>query len=87
MGTISDKLNKLVTTKESIKSAIISKGVSVTDSDTFASYANKIFISRNSVNTKTCDITTTENCKYIKIGFKTTDPESSFANYTLIKKQ
>ena len=47
---------------------------------------NKIFISRNSVNTKTCDITTTENCKYIKIGFGTTDPESSFANYTLIKK-
>ena len=42
MGTINDKLSKLVTTKESIKSAIISKGVSVTDSDTFASYANKI---------------------------------------------
>ena len=42
MGTITDKLSKLVTTKESIKSAIISKGVSVTDSDTFASYADKI---------------------------------------------
>lgn len=42
MGTINDKLSKLVTTKESIKSAIISKGVSVTDSDTFASYADKI---------------------------------------------
>ena len=42
MGTINDKLSKLVTTKESIKSAIISKGVSVADSDTFASYANKI---------------------------------------------
>ena len=42
MGTVADKLNKLVTTKENIKNAIISKGISVTDSDTFASYANKI---------------------------------------------
>ena len=48
---------------------------------------NKTFISRNYVNTKTCDITTTENCKYIKIGLGTTDPESSFTNYTFIKKQ
>ena len=30
MGTVNDKLSKLVTTKESIKSAIISKGISVT---------------------------------------------------------
>lgn len=42
MGTITDKLSKLVTTKESIKNAIISKGVPVTNSDTFASYVNKI---------------------------------------------
>ena len=42
MGTTSEKLQKILTTKESIKSAIISKGVSITDSDTFASYADKI---------------------------------------------
>ena len=49
MGTVNDKLSKLVTTKESIKSAIISKGVSVTDSDTFASYANKILEIQNTI--------------------------------------
>jgi hypothetical protein len=38
----SDKLAKLNQTKIAIKNAIKEKGVSVTDSDTFSSYANKI---------------------------------------------
>lgn len=38
----SDKLNYLVETKNQIKTAIQNKGVSVTDDDTFRSYANKI---------------------------------------------
>ena len=42
MGTITDKLNKLEETKSAIKTAIINKGVAVSDSDTFASYADKI---------------------------------------------
>ena len=42
MGTITDKLNKLAETKSAIKTAIINKGVAVSDTDTFASYANKI---------------------------------------------
>lgn len=42
MGTIADKLQKLLSTKEAIKQAIISKGVSVSDTDTFSSYASKI---------------------------------------------
>ena len=42
MGTIADKLNKLLTTKASIKNAIITKGQTVSDDDTFASYADKI---------------------------------------------
>lgn len=37
-----DKLNKLLETKQAIKQAIISKGGTVSDSDTFASYATKI---------------------------------------------
>ena len=49
MGTTSEKLQKILTTKESIKSAIISKGVSVTDSDTFASYADKILEIQNNI--------------------------------------
>lgn len=42
MGTITDKLNLLANTKESIKQSIIAKGVMINDSDTFASYASKI---------------------------------------------
>lgn len=42
MGTIVDKLNYLNDTKQAIKQAIIDKGVSVADTDTFRSYVNKI---------------------------------------------
>lgn len=42
MGTVADKLNKVLSTKADIKSAIIEKGVEVLDSDTFASYGDKI---------------------------------------------
>lgn len=42
MGTITDKLTYLQDTKTAIKNAIVGKGVSVSDSDTFRSYANKI---------------------------------------------
>ena len=42
MATINDKLTYLTDTKAAIKQAIIAKGVSVPDSDTFRSYASKI---------------------------------------------
>ena len=42
MGTIEDKLNKLLSTKEAIKAALIEKGQTVEASDTFASYPDKI---------------------------------------------
>lgn len=42
MGTIQDKLNYLNTTKGLIKQAIIDKGQTIADTDTFRSYANKI---------------------------------------------
>ena len=41
-NTIADKLTYLSGTKDAIKQAIIGKGVEVTDTDTFRSYANKI---------------------------------------------
>lgn len=41
-NTIQDKLAYLEDTKEQIKQAIVAKGVSVSDSDTFRSYADKI---------------------------------------------
>lgn len=42
MGTIVDKLNKLLATKADIKAAIIEKGQTVLDSDIFANYGDKI---------------------------------------------
>lgn len=42
MGTISDKLTYLSDTKAAIKNAITAKGVTVSDDDTFRSYADKI---------------------------------------------
>ena len=42
MGTTTDKLNKLLETKEAIKTAIKAKNVSVSDSDPFSAYADKI---------------------------------------------
>ena len=41
-NTISDKLTYLEGTKKAIKDAIVAKGVAVSDSDTFRSYAGKI---------------------------------------------
>lgn len=42
MGTLADKLSYVNETKQQIKSAIVKKGVTVADTDTFRSYANKI---------------------------------------------
>lgn len=42
MGTTTDKLNKLLQTKEAIKIAIKSKNIAVADSDPFSSYPSKI---------------------------------------------
>ena len=42
MGTLADKLQYLKNTKDAIMNAIIEKGVEITSSDTFRSYADKI---------------------------------------------
>lgn len=42
MGSIADKLTYLQETKTAIKNAIIAKGVTVNDTDTFRSYADKV---------------------------------------------
>lgn len=42
MGTTADKLNKLKATKEAIRTAINNKGGTLTETDTFASYATAI---------------------------------------------
>lgn len=42
MGTMNDKLRYISQTKKAIKDALVAKGVSVADTDTFRSYADKI---------------------------------------------
>lgn len=42
MGTIAEQINYLAETKTAIKDALVAKGVSVADTDTFRSYADKI---------------------------------------------
>ena len=42
MSTTSEKLSYLLDTKEAIKDALIEKGATVEDTDTFRSYADKI---------------------------------------------
>ena len=51
MGTVADKLNKLLDTKTAIKNALIAKGQTVKDTDTFASDAGKIQAIRQGVDT------------------------------------
>lgn len=42
MGTIADKLNKLLDTKSSIRNAIASKGIEIPENTLFSNYASKI---------------------------------------------
>lgn len=49
MGSIADKLTYLQETKTAIKDAIIAKGVTVEDTDTFRSYADKIDLLKDGV--------------------------------------
>jgi len=42
MGTLAEKLDYLADTKEAIKQALIDRGCTISDSDTFRSYVNKL---------------------------------------------
>lgn len=57
MGTVAEKLQKLATTKEAIRQAIISKGQSVAASDTFASYPDKIAAIQTGTDTSDATVT------------------------------
>lgn len=60
MGTLAEKLQKLATTKAAIKAAIIGKGQTVADSDTFASYADKIRAIQTGTDTSDADMIATD---------------------------
>lgn len=59
MGTINDKTNYLIITKNQIKQAIISKGQNINDNDTFRSYVEKIENIETGIDTS--DATATAN--------------------------
>lgn len=60
MGTLAEKLQKLAATKAAIKAAIIGKGQTVADFDTFASYADKIRAIQTGTDTSDADITASD---------------------------
>lgn len=51
MGTVRDKLNLLLNTKQSIREAIIGKGQAVADTDPFSSYPEKIAAIQTGIDT------------------------------------
>ena len=60
MGTIVDKLNKLLSTKNAIKASIIAKGQTISDTDTFASYPAKIDAIETGVDTSDATATASD---------------------------
>ena len=80
--TWSAKLNKINQTKEDIKEAIINKGVSVSDSDTFRSYAEKINSISASNNYPTGKLSTSSGieCYYSRSGDIVTLLVTGFVN-------
>ena len=68
MGTIAEKLTYLNGTKTAIKNAIINKGVAVSDTDTFRSYASKIESMQTGGGVDVSDTTATaSDVKYGKV--------------------
>ncbi len=82
MGTISEKLNYLNSTKTAIKNAIVTKGGTVADGDSFRSYADKI---NNIVSEDTTQLKTLlqGDCENLKIPEGTTTIRSyAFYRYS-----
>lgn len=92
MGTTAEKLTYLNDTKTAIKEAIVNKGVTVADTDTFRSYADKIGNISSEVNNQTKTITEngtyTADDGYTGLGTVTVDVDTtvSFPNLTEISE-
>ena len=86
MGTTADKLQKVLTSKESIRQAIINKGVNVSPTDTFSTYASKISEIQGVI--QNVDFYSIEELKndwkyYLVSSIATTDiPDTSYAKKT-----
>ena len=73
MGTTAQKLNKILETKEAIRTAINNKGVTLTTSDTFASYSSAIDnLPSGGGNTLKTLLDATQSCYYLFNEYKGT---------------
>lgn len=73
MWTIAEKLRHLVETKTAIKNAITAKGVSVSDHDTFRSYATKIEAIQGNEDNIEIPISTDLNKIYFRVDYEAED--------------
>lgn len=64
MATVAENLQAIIDIKEDIKEAIIAKGVSVADSDSFSTYAGKISEIQSEITMNCEELTTLESCWY-----------------------
>ena len=82
MSTTTDKLNYLDNTKTAIREAIVNKGVPVTETDTFRSYAEKINSISASNNYPTGKLSTSSGieCYYSRSGDIVTLLVTGFVN-------
>ena len=82
MSTTTDKLNYLDNTKTAIREAIVNKGVPVTETDTFRSYAEKINSISTSNNYPTGKLSTSSGieCYYARSGDIVTLLVTGFVN-------
>lgn len=75
MGTTAEKLNKILETKEAIRTAINNKGGTLTETDTFASYSATIAnlkTTGESATTLKALFTATKSCYYLFNGYRGT---------------
>lgn len=75
MGTTAQKLNKILETKEAIRTAINNKGGTLTTTDTFASYPSAIDSLPSGGNTLKNLLDATKSCYYLFYNYKETSVE------------
>ena len=76
MGTTAQKLNKILETKEAIRTSINNKGGTLTTTDTFASYPSAIdSLPSGGGNTLKTLLDATKSCYYLFIGYNGTSVE------------
>ena len=87
MGTTAQKLNKILETKEAIRTAINNKGGTLTTTDTFASYPSAIdSLPSGGGNTLKTLLDATKSCYYLFFNYKGTSVNDliSYSTFNII---